>query len=210
MREAKYIYGKYSPDTVPHEEFNEFHALSVFLGAYLLYCSSPKYASYSDYVADKNIKEECLAGRFRWPYITKAHIYLRSKLNENTNTGNVSYISKRQIRKLGYSGIGTPRMYPVKGSLIQDEMFQFIFYKEELEQVKVAFLEYLYEKMRMIDPNCGYLEKISGEGAANYVFRTFISFQYHLLSGLASKFELLRALEVNTYKEIQQDFNERG
>lgn len=210
MREAKYIYGKYSPETVPHEEFNEFHALSVFLGAYLLYCSSPKYASYSDYVADKNIKEDCLAGRFRWPYITKAHIYLRSKLNENTNTDNVSYISKRQIRKLGYSGIGTPRMYPVKGSLIQDEMFQLVFYKEELEQVKVAFLEYLYEKMRMIDPNCGYLEKISGKGAANYVFRTFISFQYHLLSGPAGKFELLRALEVNTYKEIQQDFNERG
>ena len=210
MREVKYIYGKYLPETVPHEEFNEFHALSVFIGAYLLYCSSPKYASYSDYVADKKIKEECLAGRFRWPYITKAHIYLRSKLNENTKTDNVPYISKRQIRKLGYSGIGTPRMYPIKGSLIQDEMFRFVFYKEELKHVKVAFLEYLYEKMRMIDPNCGYLEKISGEGAANYVFRTFISFQYHLLSGPAGKFELLRALEVNTYKEIQQNFNEKG
>ena len=210
MREAKYIYGKYSPDTVPHEEFNEFHALSVFLGAYLLYCSSPEYRSYAEYVADKNIMEECLAGTFRWPYITKAHIYLRGKLNEKTSRDNVSYISKRQIRKLGYSGIGTPRMYPIKGSLIQDEMFQFVFYNKELKQVKVVFLDYLYKKMQKIDPNCGYLDRISGNGAANYVFRTFISFQYHLLSGPAGKFELLRALEVNTYTEIQQNFNERG
>lgn len=208
MREAKYIYGKYSPDTVPHEEYNEFHALSVFLGAYLVYCSSPESTSYSDYVADRNLKEECLEGRFRWPYITKAHIFLRSKLNENTDE--VTYISKRQIRKLGYSGIGAPRMYPVKGARIQEELFQFVFYTKELEQVKIAFLEYLYHKIRMFDPNCRYLDSISGKGAANFVFRTFISFQYHLLSGPAGKCELLRALEVDTYKEIQKVFNERG
>ena len=62
----------------------------------------------------------------------------------------------------------------------------------------------------MFDPNCRYLDSISGKGAANFVFRTFISFQYHLLSGPAGKCELLRALEVDTYKEIQKVFNERG
>lgn len=208
MREAKYIYGKYSPDTVPHEEFNEFHALSVFLGAYLIYCRLPEYASYSDYVADKNIKEECLEGIFRWPYITKAHIFLRNRLNENTDK--VTYVSKRQIRKLGYSGVGAPRMYPIKGVLIQDEMFQLVFYKKELEQVKIVFLEYLYDKIRTLDPDCHYLDRVSGERAANSVFRNFISFQYHLLSGPAGKWELLKALEVDTYKEIQQIFDERG
>lgn len=208
MREAKYIYGKYTPETVPHEEFNEFHALSVFLGAYLVYCETPEYASYSKYVTDKNIKEECLEGRSRWPYITKAHVFLRRRLNEDVN--NVTYISKRQIRKLGYSGVGAPRMYPTKGVLIQDEMFQLVFYKKELEQVKNVFLEYLYDKIRMLDTDCHYLDKVSGERAANSVFRNFISFQYHLLSGPSGKWEVLRELEVDTYKDIQQALNGRG
>lgn len=208
MKEAKYIYGKYSPDTVPHEECNEFHALSEFLGAYLVYSNSPEYASYADYVADRNLKKECLEGRFRWTYINKAHIFLRSKLNENTDKG--AYISKRQIRKLGYSGVGAPRMYPIKGSFVQNEMFRRVFYTKELEQVKNVFLDYFYDKIRMIDPDCSYLDVVSGEGAVKFVFRTFISFQFPLLSCPRGNLVLLRELEVDTYKEIQQVLNERG
>lgn len=208
MKEAKYIYGKYSPDTVPHEEYNEFHALSEFLGAYLVYSNSPEYASYSDYVADRNLKKECLEERFRWTYINKAHIFLRSKLNENTDK--VTYISKRQIRKLGYSGIGAQRMYPIKGSLVQSEMFRLVFYTKELEQVKNVFLDYFYDKIRTIDSAFSYLDRVSGKGAAKFVFRTFISFQFPLLSGPRGNLALLRELEVDTYKEIQQFLNERG
>ena len=72
------------------------------------------------------------------------------------------------------------------------------------------FLEYLYDKIRMLDPDCHYLDKMSGERAANSVFRNFISFQYHLLSGPSGKWEVLRALEVDTYKDIQQALNGRG
>lgn len=208
MRTAKYIYGKYSPDTVPHIEYNEFHALSVFLGAFLLYSAAPDYTSYLDYLAKKDLKKECLEGRFRWPYITKAHLFLRSKLNEGTN--NATHISKRQIRKLGYSGIGACRMYPLKGSIIQNEMFRIVFYTREMELVKNAFLDYLYDKFRITDTHLGYLESVSGNGAANYLFRKFISFQFQLLSSQAGNYTLLRDLEVETYKEIQGIFNKRG
>lgn len=208
MKEPKYIYGKYSPDTVPHEECNEFHALSEFLGAYLVYSNSPEYASYLDYVANRNLKEECLEGRFRWTYINKAHIFLRSKINESTDK--VTYISKRQIRKLGFSGIGARRMYPIKGSLVQNEMFRLVFYTKELEQVKNVFLDYFYDKIRTIDPAFSYLDRVSGNRAAKFVFRTFISFQFPLLSGPRGNFALLRELEVDTYKEIQRVLNERG
>ena len=34
---ARYIYGKFKASTVPQIEKNDFHSLSMFLGAYLLY-----------------------------------------------------------------------------------------------------------------------------------------------------------------------------
>lgn len=57
MKETKYIYGPKSPDTMLLEEYNEFHALSVFLGAYLVYSSSPEYISYTDYIVSKRLRE---------------------------------------------------------------------------------------------------------------------------------------------------------
>ena len=216
MKKWKYIYDKYSPDTVPCNEYNEFHALSVFLGAYLEYCSSRDYASYAEYVAAKNLKEECLDGKFRWPYVTKAHLFVRNRLNKIPGTDEQksiyddTYISKRQIRKLGYCGIGSPRMCPVNAELIQNEIFRIVFYTEELEPVKLAFLEYLHTKFQRDDPDRSYLTKRSGSAAANSVFRNFISFLFHLLSGSRGDSKLLNALEVHTYAEIQQDLNMRG
>lgn len=206
-----YIYGPFSADTVPLEETNEFHTLSMFLGAYLMYSGSSEYNSFKDYVEANHLTYRDTQGKCYWAYINKAHTYIRNTLNKGNHTDNHKYISKRQIRKLGYSGVGAVRMYPLQGSIIQNEMFRLVFSYPHLVDVKNTFIEYLLDKWRCTDATHSYLSSCGGDAAINNTFRKYISFQYDLLTANNNGKKIIHALSDNTtYITIQHELNERS
>ena len=165
-----YIYGKFSADTVPHAESNEFHTLSMFLGAYLSYCntSDAEYSDFKDYAEKNNLLYRDNHGTCYWTYVNKAQAFIRDRINRNIPTNRKKYISKRQIRKMGFSGLGSVRMYPLNGESIQREMFEFVFGEENLIQVRDLFLDYLSEKWLQENALHTYLTKNSERSNNSY------------------------------------------
>lgn len=203
-----YIYGKYSPDTVPQLDSNEFHCLCIFLGAYLKYSAETSYSSYEEYIEKNNLLNINERGIGCWHYVNKAHIFIREKLNYNTNS---RYISRRQIRKLGFSGIGAPRMYPLSGERIQDVLFNYVFGESKLKAVRDTFIGYMLNKWNSLDENKSHLTENSGTAARENTFRKFISFQYDLLATKPKGERILKQLKANnTYDIIQVDLDNRG
>lgn len=208
-----YIYGNFSADTVPHIESNEFHTLSMFLGAYLIYCktSNSEYDSFEDYAMKNNLLYKDNHGTCYWTYVNRAQAFIRDRINGNISTQGKKYISKRQIRKLGFSGFGSVRMYPLKGDYIQKEMFDFVFGEKHLTQVRDLFLDYISEKWADEDRLHTCLTQNSGKAAKSNTFRIFISFQYELLDRSAKgKRMISKLLENTTYDDIQNELDGRG
>lgn len=207
-----YIYGKFSADTVPHIESNEFHTLSMFLGAYLIYCktSNSEYDSFEDYAIKNNLLYKDNHGTCYWTYVNKAQAFIRDRINGNISTRSKKYVSKRQIRKLGFSGFGSVRMYPIKGDTIQKEMFNFVFGEKHLTQVRDLFLDYIFEKWAKENNLRTYLTQNAGESAKFNTFRFFISFQYELLDRSTKGRRIISELFRNTtYDDIQNELDGR-
>ena len=206
-----YIYGPFSADTVLLEEINDFHTLSMFLGAYLTYSESSEYNGFRNYAEKNHLTYKDSQGKCYWTYINKAHTYIRNALNKSSNTDIHKYISRRQIRKLGYSGVGVVRMYPLQGNIIQAEMFRLIFSDEHLIQVKELFIEYLLDKWDNTDQTHTYLTRYGGDAAVRNTFRDYISFQYDLLTSKDNGNKIILTLSDNTtYTTIQHELDERS
>lgn len=208
-----YIYGKFTSDTVPYMESNEFHTLSMFLGAYLSYCQTANsdYNTFKDFAEKNKLLYKDNQGIYYWTYINKAHAFIRDRINGNVSNQSKTYISKRQIRKLGFSGLGSVRMYPLNGDSIQKEMFDFVFGKENLIQVRDLFLDYISEKWAQEKYLHSYLTQNSGDSAKINTFRIFISFQYELLYQSAKGRRIIVKLSENTtYDVIQNELDGKG
>ena len=208
----KYIYEKFNADTVPHMESNEFHTLSMFLGAYLVYSetSSSEYNTFKDYAEKNNLLYKDNQGVCYWGYVNKAQAFIRDKLNEKNSPNNKKHISKRQIRKLGFSGMGAVRMYPLQGVSIQRELFNYVFHEEHLAQVRTLFLDYISEKWTKENYLSTYLTNNSGKSATFNTFRCFVSFQYELLDRSDKGRRIISNLLRNTtYDVIQNEIDGR-
>lgn len=206
---ARYIYGKCEAATVPQIEKNDFHSLSMFLGAYLLYEKDSNYSDFKDYAKKNRLLYKDNKGECFWSCVNKAHAFIRDMVNQDV-ANNKQHISRRQIRKLGHSGFGSVRMYPLNGTLIQDKMFHYVFCTEELCQVKELFLDFLYDKWNDLGEPHSYLSNIGGTAAVDNTFRKFIYFQYSLLSSSPGGQRIIqKLLENTTYKSIQHGLDER-
>lgn len=222
---SKYIYGKYNTDTYPDELINEFHFLCMYLGAYLRYCKDPKnYESFNDYAQKNNLfyKEN---DKFYWCYINEAQAFLRDKINENIeketyieseNGKKTKYISKRQIRKLGYSGFFSVPMFPKKGIIIEQKLFQYIFEEKNLSSVKDLFIDYISKKWKNDKGKYGYLKgptsTIDTEDTDlnNCIRRTAINFCGFQEDVLQKVPQIRREFQSNnTYEFIQHELEMR-
>lgn len=207
---GKYIYGKFSADIVPQSLSNEFHSLSMFLGAYLMYSKEVGSDDFGQYVKQNHLLYKELGDKTIWSYVNKAHVFIRDRIN-STEINDKKHVSRKQIRKLGYSGIGKPAMYPLCGLKIQKEMFELVFFEEKLEQVKEVFLNYLAEKWGETESTGSYLSCNGGNAATRNTFRKFIRFQYDVLSQSPKGEIIISKLLANvTYGEIQKGLDERG
>ena len=206
----KYIYGKFNAATVPQTEINDFHSLSMFLGAYLLYSENPQYSNFKEYAKDNHLLYKDTQGKCLWSYVNKGQIFIRDRINQNTSK-NKDCISRRQIRKLGYSGAGCVRMYPLSGNIIQETMFRYVFEEKHLTQVREVYLDFLFEKWNATEDPHTYLSSIGGRVADENTFKRFLLFQYKLLASSTKGDRIIETLFRNTtYKKIQQELNERG
>lgn len=207
---GKYIYGKFSADIVPHSFSNEFHSLSMFLGAYLMYSQEVGNDDFGKYVKQNHLLYKELGDKTVWSYVNRAHAFIRDRIN-SAELNDKKHVSRKQIRKLGYCGIGKPAMYPLCGLKIQKEMFELVFFEDNLAQVKVAFLNYLAEKWRETESTGSYLSCNGGNAATRNTFRKFIRFQYAVLSQSPKGESIIPKLLANeTYGEIQKGLDERG
>ena len=199
----KYYYAKMSTDTYPHELSNEFLYLLVYFGAYLVFNSKKNYISFQNFIANENLTYNKLSNQaypqsIRWSYLNKASIFFRNLLKETDN------ISRRELRKFGYSGPFSVPMYPRKGCTIQSIVFDYIFTKQEYEPVKFAFLTYIYDKWKATTSDQVFIDLYTGPTAHKNVFAKFISFQYDLLSSFKDGYAIKNTLcENNTYKYIK-------
>ena len=106
---GRYIYGKYDQDSFTQPLKNEFHYLSIYIGAYLYYCESSQNSStFSEYIERKGM--ETLDDKTQyWHYVNKAQSFIRERVQHHSISK--KGVSKRQIRKLGYSGcFSRPRL----------------------------------------------------------------------------------------------------
>lgn len=206
-----YIYGKIDPNEVPYRESNEFHTLFMFLGAYLIYSeTSTKYNDFTDYVNRNHLLYEDTHGKCYWRFINKAQAFIRDKINNSVFIDKKNHVSKRQIRKLGFSAFGSVRMYPLNGKTIQEELFNFVFGKQCPEQVRNMFLDYLSKKWREEEYPHAYLTINSGVAATENTFRTFISFQYAVLVRSPIGRRIIPQLSANnTYMQIRSELDQR-
>lgn len=203
-----YIYGDYSPDTVPRWDSNEFHTLCIFFGAYLHYSAETSYKNFEEYVVKNHLLNINEVGIGCWHYVNKAHIFIREKLNYNSNS---RYVSRRQIRKLGFSGFGSVHMYPLSGERIQNELFNYVFSENNLTDVKDVFIRYLLNKWNNLDDNKSHLTSYSGKAARENTFIKFMAFQYTLLTLKPIGDDILKKLRANaTYDVIQTKLDAIG
>ena len=206
----KYIYGKFNAATVPQTEINDFHSLSMFLGAYLLYSENPQYSDFKEYAKDNHLLYNDNQGKCFWSCVNKGQIFIRDKINQNSSKDR-DHISRRQIRKLGYSGTGSVRMYPLSGNVIQETMFRYVFEEKHLAQVRELYLDFLFEKWNDSEEPQSFLSIIGGKAADENTFKKFLFFQYKLLASSPNGERIIETLIRNaTYKTIRQELDERG
>lgn len=204
---SKYIYGKYDTDTFPDELKNEFHYLCMYLGAYLKYCKEHEnYKTFDDYAKAYNLTEKT-DDKFRWCYINEAQAFIRDKLNM-LSTGKKKYVSKRQIRKLGYSGVLKIPMFPKAGFEIEDKLFYYVFTEKKLVSVKKFFMDYISQKWKTDDEMIGYyFDPLDEEKCVRKTAIYFCGFQEHVLQ---KEPEIRTTFQGhNTYKTIQLELERR-
>ncbi len=199
----KYVYGRFSSDDVPQVERNEFHTLSFFFGLYLDYKENKAdNQSFDEYLTAQSI----ILTDLKWKYINKAHRLIRDKLKEEAEEYGVS---RRQIRKLGYSGFGSVLMYPVSGMIIQRMFFMVCADAEDKIWVD-KFISTLYQKWMRNYPDHLYLQRNAGEDALSNVCRLFIAFQYRLLRDRHKEemFEELYNTGIESYEKLHNKLEE--
>lgn len=206
---ARYIYGKFEAATVPQTEINDFHSLFMFLGAYLFYSENPQYSDFKAYVTKNQLRYKDNQGRCFWSYVNKGQIFIRDKINQN-NSKTKYFISRRQIRKLGYSGAGSVRMYPLSGNIIQKTLFHYVFEQDNLTQVKEAYLDFLFNKWNASEEPHSYLSNIGGNAATQNTFKKFLLFQHELLAYYGKKHIIGTLSNNTTYNTIREELDIRG
>lgn len=203
----KYIYGKYDTDTFPDQLINEFHFLCMYLGAYLKYCKNNEgFNSFDDYANAHSLTEKT-DDRFYWSFINEAHAYLRNIINTQ-DTSNSKYISKRQIRKLGYSGKLSVPMFPKSGYTIENELFNIVFNDVFLIPVKNHFMDYVSQKWKNDPEITGfYFDPNHPQKCIEKTATHFCGFQEHVLQ---KEPEIKRIFQGHTtYTEIQSELERR-
>lgn len=207
---AKYIYGKFKAQTVPQTEVNDFHSLSMFLGAYLIYSTTHSYSNFKEFAEKNSLLYKDNNGKCFWSYVNKGQSFIRDKINQEIENKKC-YISRRQIRKLGYSGMGSVRMYPLNGCIIQDCLFNYVFTEKQLVEVKELYLNFLFEKWNDSNEPHSYLTNVGGTASVFNTFRRFLLFQYSLLSSIPKGKKYIDQLFMNnTYMTIQNELDIRG
>ena len=204
---SKYIYGKYDTDTFPDELKNEFHYLCMYLGAYLTYLENTnEYNSFHDYAKANNLTNKT-DDKFRWCYINKSQAFIRDVFDVKTTDKTIK-ISKRQIRKLGYSGFFSVPMFPKNGYLIEDEIFGMVFNDSNLSSVKTHFIDYISHKWKTDDEFVYYLnDEKHKEDCVRKTAIYFCGFQEYVLR---KDPELKRIFQGHTtYKIIQSELERR-
>lgn len=158
---SKYIYGKYDSDTFPDELTNEFHYMCMYLGAYLHYenlilnkDSDKESKSFFDFATDNNLGENARFG-FRWKFINEGQAFIRDYIN-NSQEFECEKVSKRQIRKLGYSGYCSVPRFPRCGIFIANTFLNTVFNKTKYDETKRMFLEFIARKWEKDDGIDGY------------------------------------------------------
>lgn len=193
----KYFYDRFDPDTFGYVLKNEFHHIFIYLGAYLEYCeqspirnkSTPS-TSFMEFI-EKNQLKQIDDDRSYWHYINKAHAFLRNRINEkNTNADDSSVkptISKRQIRRLGYSGVFSIPRFPLSSRQIVSELFHYFFENPVLSDLLKSFINSLYEKWEQDNQilRCTTLthggSSPDKERAVNTTREVFCGFQFDIL-----------------------------
>lgn len=197
----KYIYGKYDTDTFPVEQTNYFQDLCVFFGAYLIFKErKSEFDSFANFVKENELTSVDNTCNY-WAFINKAQMFIRNSINSNLNT-NKKYllISRRQIKKLGFSGKYCVPAFPMKGNEIQNELFKHMFSEQEFEEVKKYFIIHIFNKWKNTPTK---FECCVGDTAnsKNNIATKFCGFQYYVLR---EHFDIMKEFFDNkTYMDIK-------
>lgn len=200
----KYYYGKYDTDTYPAELKNDFHFLCYYFGLYLKYCdNSEGCMNFDEYIRLRGIDKKS-DEKFQWTPINKAQAYIRDQLNKDAN----KHISKRQIRKLGFSGHLSIPMFPKTGLIIENKLFSIIFEIPELSCLKKRFIDYLYLKWENDNEKTGYyMDDSDPEWCVKKTAANFCGFQNDVLE---KHYSLKKQLHAHpAYIIIQKEIERR-
>ena len=77
----RYICGKIEAATVPQEEINDVHSLSMFIGAYLVYSGKPNYPDFKEFAKANHLLYEDNQVEYFWSYVNKGQMFIRDKVN---------------------------------------------------------------------------------------------------------------------------------
>ena len=206
---TKYILGKYDTDTYSGELKNEFHYLCMYLGAYLKYHKNPQgYNKFDDYAKANNLTNKSDTN-FRWCYINEAQAFIRDQLNETSGQKGKS-VSKREIRKLGFSGVLSIPKFPYSGCDIQDKLFDFVFADKNCKSVMGYFMDHISLKWQMDQELLKYYRDSVGEENKEYIKNTasnFCGFQNRVLKEKPKfRFKLQKH---TTYETLQNELEKR-
>ena len=203
---TKYILGKYDTDTYSGELKNEFHYLCMYLGAYLKYHKNPQgYNKFDDYAKANNLTNKSDTN-FRWCYINEAQAFIRDQLNETSGQKGKS-VSKREIRKLGFSGVLSIPKFPYSGCDIQDKLFDFVFADKNCKSVMGYFMDHISLKWQMDQELLKYYRDSVGEKCIINTAANFCAFQFDILNKDQNMQE--RFITHKTYETIQNELETR-
>lgn len=163
---GKFIFGKKSEDTYYHTFKNEFHIFSFCYGVYLTYKESQIETSFKDYLFSK--KDLFLTN---WHFVNKTHNYIKTKNKK---------IKKKELRKLGYSGIASTPMCPLIAPDIQNEMFKLLD-DEDFSNVYYKFLKENWDRKISSNSLLKYNIPNDIDSSVNNTFHNYIGFQRRVL-----------------------------
>lgn len=213
----RYIYGKPSSDTALQAEKNDFHSLSMYLGAFLFYLEDPTCKDFDNYIREHNLLYDPDSKNSFWSYVNKGHSFILKKIKNSESfvseksANKLPPISHRQIKRLGYSGVLSVRRFPINGVSIQNMIFRYVFTEAEMKTLKNAYLNYVYAKW-LNDPRPNtFLSSEGNESAVENTFSWFLDFQDELLSSSPKGIGIRQKLfENNTYQVIQHEMDKRS
>ena len=202
----KYVYEEYDIDSFSEVLMNEFHYLCMYLGAHLTFNENPNgFNTFREYAIAKEL-ENGTNWFFRWCYINKAQARLRDKIN-STQQSQINPISKREIRKLGYSGhLSRPR-FPMSGTIIENELFSLVFDNIDIGELASSFLDYIYNKWIADGNTLDFYMPGDNERAVKNTATNFCGFQKQILFRYPDLFTPFFAN--NTYQYIQSELQKR-